>query len=227
MYDEVRITIEIVSALICFILVRFMIKPYRLTGEGRYLGLPLGFAFLGASYAISAAAFINPTGYFTELSWLQLLIRTFAFMFLAVTYFFSKQSSKNGHLKWNITLSLLAVALVTLLLVLVVAPQTAVETYLAVQIYLRVFSVFCLSYIALHTLRSHLKKPDPNTLWIPIGFILLAVSQYSLLFWYTDNSSTAFWGALVIRLMGLAVFLFVAYQTFYNSEEKKKDENSS
>jgi hypothetical protein len=45
MENLVLILIEIVSAILCFVLLRSMIKPYRTTGEGRYLGLPLGFGF--------------------------------------------------------------------------------------------------------------------------------------------------------------------------------------
>ena len=52
--DLARIIVEVVSTIICVILVKFMFKPYRLTGEGRYLGLPLGFGFLGLSYFIAA-----------------------------------------------------------------------------------------------------------------------------------------------------------------------------
>ncbi len=121
MYDEARITVEIVSAIICFILARFMIKPYQLTREGRYLGLPLGFLFLGVSFTISsgsmlAGIFSIPRNYYTEFSWLQLFIRTFAFLFLAVTYYFSKKPSKNSRLMWDLTFSLLAVVLMALLL---------------------------------------------------------------------------------------------------------------
>ena len=61
MYEnELRIIIEVASAIICFIFVWFIAKPYRLTREGRYLGLPLGFAFLGISYAISGMAMSIP-----------------------------------------------------------------------------------------------------------------------------------------------------------------------
>jgi hypothetical protein len=215
-----RIIVEVVSAIICFILVRFMIKPYWLTREGRYLGLPLGFGFLGASYVLSGLTFSQPYYSLAVLSWLQLLVRTFAFVFLATTYYFSKKPSKNTRLLWDVTLSLLAVALFTLILLLFNASQSSLENYDNAQVYIRVFNVFCLFYVAIHTLRSHIRKPDPATIWIPLGFILLGISQYSLLFFYIDRSLAAFTGALVIRLMALAVFLSVSYRTFYGPEKK-------
>jgi hypothetical protein len=220
MYDEARIAVEVISAVACFILLKFMIKPYRLTGESRYLGLPLGFTFLGLSYALSAVSFSISTPFNAELHWLQLLIRTFAFVFLAITYHFSNKPAKKNRVIWNITFSLLSVALITFLLILIIIPQSMIQAYYEVQVYIRIFNVLCLTYITIHTLRNHVKQPDPTTIWIPQGFILLGVSQYSLLFYYIDNSLAAFAASLVLRLMALAIFLFVAYQSFYNPRKR-------
>jgi hypothetical protein len=218
MYEEARVAIEVVSAIACFILVRFMIKPYTFTREGRYLGLPLGFSFLGISYAFSAIAWTGAF-YFFGLLWVQLITRTFAFVFLAITYYFSEKPS-NTRLLWDFTLSLLIVAAAVLFPLGFLAPQFASDSYNAFQVYIRVFTVPCLVYIAIQTLRSHIKNPDPTTIWIPQGFILLAISQYSLLFWYTDASYPAFWGAMALRLAALAIFLFVSYRTFYRGSKK-------
>jgi len=220
MYEEARITVEVVSAIICFILVRYMIKPYWLTREGRYLGLPLGFAFLGVSYAISAVAY-SELYYFSGLLWIQLFARTFAFVFLAVTYYFSTKTSKIRMI-WDITLSLLIVILVALFLVAFIFPQVTSNTYAASQLYVRVFIVICLSYIVIHTFRSHIKSPDPTTIWVPMGFMLFAISQYSLLFWYIDNSLAAFTGSLTLRLMALSVFLAVTYFSFKENKRTGK-----
>ncbi len=141
----------------------------------------MGFAFLGASYVISALAYTE-LYHFSDFLWTQLLVRTFAFVFLAVTYYFSKKPSKNTRQLWDITLSVLIVCLFALFLVTFIFPQVASDTYIASQVYIRVFIIICLSYIVVHTLRSHIKNPDPTTIWVPMGFILLAISQYSLLF---------------------------------------------
>jgi hypothetical protein len=207
-----RIITEIVSAVICFILVKFMMKPYQLTRESRYLGLPFGFGFLGASYVISAIVYYSkPNIFYTDLLWFQSLTRTFAFVFLAMTYYFSKRPSKrpskNPDLLSGAAFSILIVAVVALFLVVFIAPQVASHFYSESQVYVRIFNVLCLAYIAIHTLRSHIKKPDPTTIWIPLGFMLLGISQYSLLFWYTDTSYAAFTGAIALRLAGLVVFL--------------------
>ena len=95
LYAVERITIEAASAIACFILVRFMIKPFRLTRETRYLGLPLGFGFLGVSYAFSALSYSTIFS-FSNWGWMQLLVRGVAFLFLLITYYFSKSEKKSG-----------------------------------------------------------------------------------------------------------------------------------
>ncbi len=228
MLEIVRIIIqlaEIASAVISFILAWFMMKPYRLTGEGSFLGLPLGFGIMGASHVIATAApFSN------DVYWFMVLFRTFSFLFLATTYFFSKKSTKKTQHLWNITLSALIVVLIALSLLLFAAPQFVFETYGVTQIYWRIFMVVCVGYIAILTLLNHIKNPGPMTIWIPFGFLFLAISQvlliaYTLIFTYIGYNITTYWAAIVFRFAGFIIFLIVAYRTFYSSKESKHDKD--
>jgi hypothetical protein len=223
MWDLVKIAIalaEVFSAVICFVLVWFMMKPYRLTGDARFLGLPLGFGIMGISHVIAATVnFSSGVAWF----WVMLIFRTFSFVFLATTYLFSSRSSNKIQYIWNTTLSSIIVVLFTLSLLAVVAPQLW-ESVGSSQIYWRIFIVISLGYIIAVTLRNHLKKPDPMTLWIPFGFIFLAISQcllivYSLVYKVMDNSINVYWSTIVFRFAGLIMFLIVAYRTYYNSKE--------
>jgi hypothetical protein len=219
MYEGIRIVIEVVSASLCFILLWFMAKPYILSRESRYLGLPLGFGFLGISSVVLAIALSIPNFFTSELAWLQLLPRTFAFLFLAVTYFFSKKTSEKALLIWNVTISFLFLVLVTSVIMVIISPQLASPSYLGVSVYFRVFNLLCLSYISVYALRSHIRNLEPSTIVIPLGFILLGMQQYSAIIWSVDRSYFAFWGALALRLAALVVFLFVSYQVFYSSNK--------
>ncbi len=224
LYVVERITIEVVSAIACFILVRFMVKPFRLTGETRYLGLPLGFGFLGVSYVFTALSFsleaLEPRPFvFASWWWVELLVRAFAFLFLAMTYYFSK-SEKKTKLLWNTTLGSLIAALTILTLVAIIFPQLLWSNYILINISVRFFCLMCLFYISIHALRSHIKKPDPKTLMVPLGYILLGIGAYSSLIAAVDLTIFPLIGALVLRLAGLAVFLFVSIRIFYSSKEK-------
>lgn len=211
---------EIFSATICFVLVWFFIKPYQVTKEGRYLGLPLGFAFLGASYLLAAISHSYSHFSVNALSWLQLLMRPFAFAFLTFTYYFSKASSKKTRILWDITLSVLIVTLASAFALFFVAPQFTFSDYRFLSICIRVFNIICLLYISIHTIRSHLEARNSKTVYTPFGYVLLAIGQYSILIWAIDCSDFAFYGGLVFRWIGLIIFLSIAYRTFYSSHRR-------
>jgi len=212
------ILMEVVSAILCFVLLRFMIKPYRTTGEGRYLGLPLGFAFLGVSYIFMGFALYFESFIFVDdLKWLQLFTQAYAFAFLAATYYFSKKPPERTRLWWDITYAGLIFAVVVSYLVVFEPPMFGLPSYKTVDEYFRLFNIVCLAYISIHTLRSHVSQPDPKTIWIPISYLLLGFSQYSSLIWSLDSSFTAYVGAHFLRLSGLLIFLFVVYKAFYGT----------
>lgn len=225
-YQEFRIAYEITSTIICLILVRFMIKPYQLTGESRYIGSPLGFGFLGATYALSAFTYYQPHFFGNATLYIQLVVRAFAFVFLCVTYYFANKRTKNNRWVWNTTLAVLLVAFVTsfILVILPFVPSTY-SAYLTAATYVRVFNLVCIGYLCYRTFRSHLEQPDPDTLWIPLGYLFLGVSQYSLIIYTLENSMSAWWSALGIRYVAFGLFLFVAYKSFYSKKGRLNEKN--
>ena len=219
-YQTFRVIYEAISAIICFILVRYMIKPYQITRESRYLGLPLGFGFLGVTYALSSFVYFQPYFFGNGTIYFQLVVRTLAFVFLCVTYFFSRRSGDSSKL-WNTTILLLIIAFIASFL-FVIIPSIALPSYQLTSSFTRIINLMCIVYLCVHTLRSHIEKPDPKTLWTPLGYFFLGVSQYSLIIYAIDNSMSAWWGALAIRWAGLAMFLFVSYKSFYSIKKEEK-----
>lgn len=214
---------ETFSAIICFALVWFLIKPYKITREGRYIGLPLGFGFLGISYMLSAISHAYVHFAVNELAWVQLLARPFAFAFLTFTYYFSKKPSKNTRQLWDTTFSILIVSLTSAFILFFVAPQFAISNYWFLSICIRVFNLICMFYISIHTLRSHLESRDSKTIGTPFGYIFLGIGQYSLFIWAIDGSMLAFYGGLVLRWIGLLIFLLISYRTFYGISRRSPE----
>jgi len=223
-----RTAIEILSATICLILLKFMIKPYSTTRENRYIGLPLGFGFLGASYTLSAIAYIERDYLNSAIGttmWTQLLFRGFAFLFLAVTYYFSKKPTKKSRPLWNTIFSGLFVTLSALLLVLI-APQIPLNNYLTINTFIRILSISCIVYIVIHCFREYKKDPDPITRWVLYSYGILGFSQliYSIIFFYNSGTyaNEAFFLSISLRLISLSIFLFASYQTFYQFKKGKR-----
>lgn len=235
MYDLPLIAEEIISAIICFVLLRFMIKPYRTTGERQYLGLPLGFAFLGISYALAAVALYSQRfAFFQQTQWLQVFTQAYAFGFIAITYLFSNKPPKNMSVWRDIVITGLIIAGFFVYLEIVEPPTFGLPSFKTEAIYTQLFNILCLGYVTIHTLRMHELKPNPETLWVPIGYLLLGFSQYSLLIWSVDSSTLANVGSQILRLAGLSMFLFVSYRSFYSSkfeilriEDVENEENSA
>jgi hypothetical protein len=214
MTNQILIIIEGISATLAFMLVRFMIKPYRMTGENRYLGLPLGFTLLGVSYIFMGVSLSFSDSLIIEkMKWLQLFTGVYAFVFLAVTYYFSaKMPRQKVRLLMQALISLMLLVLVFLFVTLFLPPLFALPSYKTADEYFRLFNMILAIYITFHTLRSHAVKPEPKTILAPLGYALLAFSQYSFLIWSLDSSFSAFVGAHVIRILSLLVFLFVSYK---------------
>jgi hypothetical protein len=174
------------------------------------------------SYALAAVLWASHAQFSVNaLTWLQLLARPFAFAFLTFTYYFSKKPSKNTRILWDITLSALIVTLTSAFILIFVAPQFALSNYRFLSICIRLFDIICLLYISIHTLRSHLTAQDSKTVYTPFGYILLGISQYSVLIWAIDGGELAFYGGLVLRWIGLIIFLLISYKTFHSSASKE------
>jgi hypothetical protein len=218
-----RIIVEIISVIACCFLLRFMIKPYIATREARYIGLPLGFGFLAVSYVISAIAILQPYYFNSQFSWfqpLEITIRTFAFTFLAVNYYFSKKPTKNMRIFWDLTLSILIISVIIIVLTQFIIPQSSLSVLQTINIPLRGFILFCITYICIHCIREYNKAPDPISILIPFAYVLFGISQYSHLIGFVERGEFELWGGLTLRLMALAVFLFVTYRTFYKSKKE-------
>jgi len=208
-----------------------MIKPYQITGESRYLGLPIGFGILGVTYAVSAFVFSQMYIFGNGTMYIQLVLRTFAFIFLVITYYFSRKSGENKRWLWNTTIALLIIGAVVSFVLVSIPDVVALVGYQNLSFFVRVFNLICIGYIFAHTLRSHIETPDPETIWIPLSYILFAISQGLLIIYAIDtttsaSSMAAWWSALAIRWAALSVFLFVAYRSFYSVKKRLINEKN-
>jgi predicted neutral ceramidase superfamily lipid hydrolase len=210
---------EGISAAMTLVLVRFMIKPYRMTGESRFLGLPMGFTFLGVSNIFMAVSLLpGESSLFGEFKWLQLYTGAYTFIFLAMTYRLSpKTRERRARLLMQGLTSLLFLVLILSIVVVFLPPALAFPSYKTADEYFRFFNMTLALYAAFRTFRSHVKKPKSETVLAPLGYALLALSQYFLLIWSLDSSFSALLGAYVIRIAGLLAFFIVSYEPLWRA----------
>jgi len=217
MANVALVSMEFVSAAISFILATFMIRPYLYTAERRFVGLPLGFTFLGVSYLLRGLTFYVSNPLADEMKWVHLFTEVYAFAFLAVTYYFSERElNPKKRLLWQFIFSGLILVVIATYFVIFepFIPLFALPNYKLADTYRSLFGMILATYISVYTLRSQARNPDAKTIYAPLGYILLAFGEYSSLIWSMDSSFSALVGEYVIRLAALSIFLFISYKTF-------------
>jgi len=153
-----KIAVEVASIALCFILLKYMSRPYLFTREQRYPGLLLGFAFMGASSIFVTLAILEPL--FPRHVITSVLLRTAGFVFLAITYYLAKPAGSSPRL-WNITLSLVAIELASLS---IIAATLLLHTELiaSFNIFLRLLTLFFITSICIDPLKSNIKRSNPT-----------------------------------------------------------------
>lgn len=190
-------------------------RSYNFAGFGYLLGLPVGFAFLAASYLFELASRLfsaDPTLY-PAFFWLQMLLQAEAFALVALSYYYKAGTVSRGRLAAKIAITAVPVVMVAIPLlipasVIVANPYLNYAGLADLNFYLRIYNLALLAFVFRSALASLVKSGSVRTLYVPGAFALIALEQYSLVVAYFDNSTVAFVGSLAARLAGLAVFAY-------------------
>lgn len=207
-----------VSVVLAVAISRYFFRSYRFSGFGYLLGVPAGFAFLAASFALELASFayIDYPVLHPALFWVQLVLQSEAFALVALSYYYRDASAGprfGARDAGMILLPLLMVGVPFLLPTSELAsrPYFNYAGLADISLYMRVFNMVVLAYIFKNSIFSLAKAGNARMLYVPAAFALLWLEQYSLVMAYFDNSAFAFAGSLVARVGGLALFAYVMH----------------
>lgn len=198
---------------------RSFFRSYSFSGFGYLLGLPVGFAFLGASFLfeLSSVLFVADPILYPAFFWIQMLLQAEAFALIALSYYYRGSASEKGH---HVTRDIV-VTIVPLLMiatpflvptsVLVANPYFNYAGFADLSFYMRIFNILVIGYIFKSTIVSLVKAANIKLLYVPAAFALLWLEQYSLVIAYFDNSIVAFIGSSLARVAGLAMFAYIMH----------------
>jgi hypothetical protein len=215
------VAVTAVSVSLSLMISRYFFKSYRFSGFGYLLGLPVGFAFLGASFVFEAASLmhrIDPVLY-PMLFWIQMTLQSEAFALIALSYYY-KNSDANGTgkkvhprdvLVVLIPLAMVVVPFIVPTLSLASAPYFNYSRLADLSFYMRIFDMAVIAFIFKSTIASLVRAANIKMLYVPAAFALLLLEQYSLVLAYFDNSAVAFIGSVVARIAGLALFAYIMH----------------
>jgi hypothetical protein len=212
--------ITAVSAALCLVISLSFYRSYAFAGFGYLLGLPVGFAFLGASYLfeLSSVLFQSDPILHPALFWIQMLLQAEAFALIALSYYYRNSAGeRRRHVTRDIAITVIPVLMIAVPFliptsVLVAQPYFNYAGFADLSFYMRIFNIAVIGYIFKSTIVSLIKAANVRMLYVPAAFALLWLEQYSLVIAYFDNSVVAFIGSALARLSGLAAFAYIMHR---------------
>ncbi|MGI0036875.1 MAG: hypothetical protein ACRD99_00780 [Nitrososphaera sp.] len=211
--------ITAMSAALSLVISRRFFNSYSFAGFGYLLGLPVGFAFLGASYLfeLSSVLFQADPVLHPAFFWIQMLLQAEAFALIALSYYYrSSGRERQLHVTRDIAITLIPLLMIAIpflipTTVLVSEPYFNYAGFADLSFYMRIFNIAVIGYIFKSTIVSLVRAANVKMLYVPAAFALLWLEQYSLVIAYFDNSVVAFIGSALARLAGLAAFAYVMH----------------
>ena len=213
--------ITAISVSLSLMISRYFFKSYTFSGFGYLLGLPVGFAFLGASFLFEASSLIynaDPLLY-PAFFWIQMSLQSEAFALIALSYYYKNSDTSGSGMRLRVRDMLVTILPLVMVAIPFVVPTFALasEPYFNyagladLSFYMRIFNIAVIGYIFKNTIVSLVKAANVKLLYVPAAFALLWLEQYSLVLAYFDNSVGAVIGSAAARIAGLALFVYIMH----------------
>jgi hypothetical protein len=208
-----------ISVSLSILISRSFFRSYSFAGFGYLLGMPVGFAFLGASFIfeLSNVLFVSDPILHPAFFWIQMLLQAEAFALIALSYYYKSSRDERGrHLARDIGITIVPVLMVAIPFLLPTSvlawqPYFNYAGFADLSFYLRIFNIAIIGYIFKSAIVSLVRAANVKLLYVPAAFALLWLEQYSLIIAYFDNSVVAFVGSALARIAGLVVFAYIMY----------------
>src|SRR2546426_2611106 len=213
--------ITAISVSLSLMISRYFFRSYTFSGFGYLLGLPVGFAFLGASFLFEASSLIynaDPLLY-PAFFWIQMTLQSEAFALIALSYYYKNSDTSGSGMRLRVRDMLVTVVPLVMVEIQFVVPAFALasEPYFNyagladLSFYMRIFNIAVIGYIFKNTIVSLVKAANVKLLYVPAAFALLWLEQYSLVLAYFYNSVGAGIGSTAARIAGLALFVYIMH----------------
>lgn len=230
------LVVMVASVSTSFLISRYFFKSYSFSGFGYLLGFPTGFAFLGLSYFLQFVgwAYAGNVLMYPAFFWIQIILQAEGITLVALSYHFKNRVSKDDtrnvtrYEPKHLLVAVLPVLMVTASFIVpssafVSAPYFNYPRLADLSFVMTVFNLAVLGYIFKSTVVSLVKTGNTRLLYAPAAFGLLALEQYSLILTYFDNSSIAFAGSLVARVVGLVMLVYAMHHAIKMAAARRRD----
>ncbi len=230
------LVVTIASISLCSVIAMYFYRSYRFSGFGYLLGLPTGFAVLGSSFVFEHLSLVyyysvNNESLYTLSFWVQITLQSEGLALIALSYTLKDRATVTNGLKIskpflflnqvisphagpkNVLIGIVALVVISIpvmitISALFVQPIFNDTELKDLSLYTRIFDIIILGYIFMKSMVSLVKSANIKLLYVPAVFALLWLEQYSLIIIYFHDNSAAFIGSIIVRLSGLALFVY-------------------
>jgi hypothetical protein len=196
--------ITAISVSLSLMISRYFFKSYTFSGFGYLLGLPVGFAFLSASFLFEASSLMyrsDPLLY-PAFFWIQMLLQSEALALIALSYYYKNSDASESGLKVRardvlvtmLPLAMIAIPFIVPTFSLASQPYFNYAHLADLSFYMRIFNLVVIGFIFKSTIASLVRAGNVNLVYVPAAFALLGLEQYYLVLAYFVNSAVAFIG---------------------------------
>ena len=176
------------------------------------LGFPVGFGLLALAYVALDVNYVFPLT--NAWNWEGLLLGSWGFAFLALTYFLRYHPAKSeGTGAMNLALATLSVLTVFSFALIIALPFTLLPSFLEAELPFRVVNLLLLGYVIYSLSRALKTQTELSS--VVLGLTFLAIEQCSLLL---HSLAPAFVWAVVfaelVRIVGLLILVIFLVRGF-------------
>ena len=191
-----------------------MLKSWTMVRRDYLLGFPVGFGLLAVAYVVLDVNYVFPLT--NAWNWEGLLLGSWGFAFLALTYFLRYHPVKGeGTGGMNLALATLSGLTVFSFALIIALPFTLLPSFLEAELPFRMVNLLLLGYVIYSLSRALKAQTELSS--VVLGLTFLAIEQCSLLL---NSLLPAFvWPVVfadLVRIVGLlilVIFLVRGFQT--------------
>jgi len=202
------------SAWLSFSIAYLMLKSWAMVRWDYLLGFPVGFCLLALAFVALDVNYVFPLT--NAWNWGGLLLGTWGFAFLALTYFLRYHPAMGeGTGAMSLAFGTLSVLTVLSFALVVALPFTLLPSFLAAELPFRVVNLLLLGFVIYSLSRALKAQTELSS--VVLGLTFLAIDQCSLLL---NSLAPAFvWPVIfaelvrIVGLMILVIFLVRGFQT--------------
>jgi hypothetical protein len=194
-----------------------MLVSFRTLHREYLLGFPLGFCFLGFSFACFGIS--NLIALPANLAaWLSLFFGTYGYLYLSLSYALKGDGGTSSAETRRENMAFLALAVLTIIVVSTILSATpALPSYETVDIPFRVVNLALLGYIIFSISRVLRNRSELSS--VVCGFTFLAIQQCAELMWALDRRFVwAFLFGQLVALVGTLILVIVVVGGFRSKE---------